>query len=341
MNLYKAAVIGLGNIGLMYDFDPKRIKPASHSLTYAWNSGIDYVAAMDVRVEQQESLYELSKETLFFTSLKEMLQSCKFDVISICTPPANHYSDILEIFKYSMQPPRIIFCEKPIVSTVDQYQEIKRLLDLNGTLLIPNFIRRWSSGFEIVDQKLQNKQYGELLKIHIRYTRGILNTGSHLFDLIKRFAGEIHAVRTLYAVNTSADSNEPSYTFAFTTHNAVTGFAEAFDDKTYYLFELDLYFEKGKIEIKNSGDTIEFYSVQSHPLFSGLNGLELEFKLEDVLQESTFENAAHEIIDILNGNRIIPSCTIDDGIYPILVANALIRSYENNSSLEKVVFPSG
>lgn len=340
MSLYTAAVIGLGNIGLMYDFDPKRIRPASHSLGYVQNPNIDYVAAMDVRNEQQGSLHKLSRKTLFYTSLQEMLQSCKFDVVSICTPPANHYLDIMNIFKYSVHPPQIIFCEKPVFTTLDEYREIKNLLDLNGTLLIPNFIRRWSSGFELLEQQVQTKKYGELLKIHIRYTRGIFNTGSHLFDLIKRYAGIIESVRTLYAVNTSADSNEPSYTFVFTTQNAVKGFAEAFEDNSYYLFELDFYFEKGKVEIKNSGDTIDFYSVQDHPLFSGLNGLMLEFKLEDVLQESTFEKATQEIVDILNGDRMNPSCTIDDGIYPILVADALIRSYKNYSSLEKVVFPS-
>lgn len=341
MKKYRAAVIGLGNIGLMYDFDPKRTKPSTHSLAYEQNENIRYAAAMDLRSEQSQYLRDISADAVFYHSIEEILQSAAMDIVSICTPPNHHYTNIQDIFKYSQTPPKVIFCEKPVLSNIDQYKEIKALLHRNGTLLVPNFIRRWSSGIQVVDHKIKNGEYGKLLKIHLRYTRGIFNTGSHLFDLVHLFAGEIQTVQTLFKVHTSAEEDhDPSFTFVFTTVQGVNGFAEAFNDESYYLFELDLFFERGKIEIRNSGDSIYFYGVVSHPLFSGFNSLGLEDQLDNLFQESTLKNAVDELVRLVDGSQTNPSCTIEDGIKPILVAKTLMYSYENGNSLERVVYPS-
>lgn len=330
--MYKAAIVGLGQIGLMYDFDPKRISPSSHTAAYQLHPELQLVAAHDVRIQQQTFLKKLAPGTLFYQEIIPMLQTEEIDVISICTPPDQHLQNIKEVLQYSS--PRVIFCEKPVVSSMEEIEQLKQLLRKKGTLLIPNLSRRWSRGAQSIVNGI--KKFGRLEKIHMRYTRGIYNTGSHLFDLVRLFAGAIKEVRVCNQVPTSADNEgDPSFSFYFITEYQSHGFAEAFNDRNYYMFEMDLYFEAGKIEMRLSGDEIKIFQTGPHPLFSGFSHFDLVSEEKGLLAESHLKNAIEHIVEVLKGETS-PICGLTDGVHPLYVAQALIRSHQNRGSIEQV-----
>ncbi len=334
MGRYKAAVIGLGQIGLTYDFDPKRERPSSHSLAYQLNPCFELIAASDKRREQGNALRKIAPNVKFYQSMDELLQNHAVDVISICTPPAHHLPAVRSILEKSR--PKVIFCEKPLVSSVEQAILLKNQLRNTDCLLVPNLSRRWNSGMQRVKTHLFSEKYGVLQKIHARYTRGIHNTGAHLFDLIHWWAGHIDKVQVINKVKTSSDNNsDPSFTFTFRSSEKISGFAEAFDDEQYYLFEMDLYCSQGKIEVRNSGDDVFYYQVGEHPLFSGFKSLHLERHESGLLQEANLGSAVNHLVKVLDGLEQ-PVCTVDDGIYPLYVAETLLRSCNNNCSVEKV-----
>ncbi|CUH94426.1 hypothetical protein P22_0492 [Propionispora sp. 2/2-37] len=334
MGHYSAAVIGLGRIGLTYDFDPKREKPSSHTLAYQQHPQFDLAAAADTRREQEQALKQMVPRTVFYQNMEKLLQECSIDVISICTPPAQHLSEIQHILKTAKL--KIIFCEKPLVGSVAEAIVLKQQIGFGGPLLIPNLSRRWNSGMRRISEQIENGRYGELQTMHIRYTRGIFNTGAHFFDLIRWWAGTIGQVQVLEKVRTSAERDgDPSFTFTFQTDKQVSGFAQAFDDEQYYLFEMDLYFSQGKIEIRNSGDDVFYYEVKEHHLFSGFKNLYLERQEQKLLSEANLGNAISHLAKVLDGIEQ-PVCTVDDGIYPLYVAEALLRSYNNHCSKERV-----
>jgi len=335
MGHYKAAVVGLGQIGLMYDFDPKRAKPSSHVLAYQLNPCVELVAAADVQIEQCQSLQQIAPEVKFYQNMNGLLKNHFVDIISVCTPPNYHLSAIHYILQNTDT--KIVFCEKPLVSCVDEANFLKQILLKRNCLLVPNLSRRWNSGMQRVKAHIMNRQYGELQKIHVRYTRGINNTGAHIFDLLNWWGGQINEVRVIEKIKTSADyDNDPSFTFTFHIAKNITGFAEAFDDKQYYLFEIDLYFSRGKVEIRNSGDDVFYYKVGEHHLFSGFNSLQIQLHETNLLSESNLANAIENLVLVLDGVEQ-PICTLEDGIYPLYVAKALLRSYNSNGSMQKVV----
>lgn len=334
MNQYKAAVIGLGQIGLTYDLDPKREKPSSHVLAYQLNPSIELLAAADVRPDQSRILHKIAPTVMFFQNTHELLENYSFDIISICTPPENHLSSLQHILQNTDT--KIIFCEKPLASCIDEANLLKQHLNKSECLLIPNLSRRWNSGMQRVKTTLANRRYGDLQKVNVRYTRGIHNTGAHVFDMLNWWSGKISEVQVIGNTKTSADhNNDPSFTFAFQIDNNITGFAEAFDDEQYYLFEIDLYLSQGKIEIRNSGDDVFYYQVGEHHLFTGFKSLYLERQETKLLAEANLGNAVSHLINVLDGLEQ-PICTVDEGIYPLYVAKALLRSYNNHCSKEKV-----
>jgi predicted dehydrogenase len=263
---------------------------------------------------------------VYYENTLEMLKELRPEIVSICTPPFNRLELIQQIVNHTNAD--IIFCEKPVANSVEEARKLlvwyKNLVE--APVFIPNLIRRFNPGMRKVRTHIANEDYGKLNKMNLRYTRGILNTGAHLFDLVNWFAGKIEQVRTLAQVSTTADGDgDFSYSFQFITDTEVTGIAEAFDDRDYYVFEVDLYFEQGKIEISESGNKVKYFRKGEHPLFSGFNSLHLEGFEDRLLEEPSLAYAVDHLAQVRSEVET-PICTLQDGVFPIFVAHAINRS---------------
>lgn len=329
--MVQAAVIGLGKIGLMYDIVSSEGRPGTHALAYHLHPEIDFAAAVGVRREQGEFLAKLAPEAAFYLNAEEMLGRHKPDIVSICTPSHVRYELIKTVLEQSAAP--IIFCEKPVARSIEEARQISALMAAHGgRVLIPNLSRRWNEGTANVRARITDRSYGTLKKIHLRYTRGIYNSGAHLFDLVRYFAGSIDYVQVVGQVPTSMDEQgDWTYRFLFKAgESRISGFAEAFDDREdYYMFEMDLFFDRGKIEIGRSGDVIRYFGVGDHPHLKPLRLLRLEREDEGMLAKSNnMQNAVAHLVDVL-AHKAEPVCSLEDAAYPLYVAEALIRSSDN------------
>ena len=327
MRCFNAAVIGLGQIGLTYDFDEKRIRPSSHVMAYWMNENIKLKAVMDIREDQKKKICKLGIETNFYTDIEKLLKENNLDIVSICTPAKQHLENIIAVIKNSSV--RIIFCEKPIVANLEEAAFLEQFIKEKSVTIIPNISRRWNSGMEEIRCAIVNNVYGNLEKIHVRYTRGIYNTGAHIFDLLSIWCGKIKDVEVFKKIYTTSElENEPSFTFAFNNEDGSHGFFEAFNDKNYYMFEIDLYFSKGKIEVRSSGDEVNYYGVKPHHLFSGFSELQEEKKRLNLLNDAALKNAVSNLVDVLE-EKAEPKCVLQNAIYPLYIAKALEKSYQS------------
>ncbi|WP_409340852.1 Gfo/Idh/MocA family protein [Paenibacillus sp. MBLB4367] len=334
--MFHAAVIGLGNIGLQFDI-PRKVMPQSHALAYELHPDIELTAACGVRQEQGEKLALLAPNAAFYLDLPTMLRSHRLDIVSICTPSHIRLELLRTVLEHSAA--KVIFLEKPVAVSLEEAEQVAELFNRHGdrTVLV-NLSRRWSDGAAQMREAVRSGRYGKLKKIHLRYTRGIYNYGSHLFDLVRFVAGPIDQVRVLRQVSTNLDERKDwTYSFAFQLEEGgITGYAEAFDDRDYLVFEMDLYFEQGKIEMLRTGDEIRFYTTELHPMLGGFRNLVLERTEEQLLSRSSnIQNAVGHIVDILRGEAE-PVSTIEDGIFPMYVAEALLESHRNGGTTVRV-----
>ena len=337
MEMWKSVVIGLGKIGLMYEMDPHRSTPSSHSMAYHMNHQTSLVGAADFDVNKKYILQKVASEAIFFSDMKSCIKDCDPDIVSVCTPQGCHLENIQMILEIGN--PKVIFCEKPLVSSLREAEDLIGILRQHPEcILIPNISRRWCPGMRRITDFIKSESYGRLEKIHIRYTRGIYNTGSHLFDLLCMWSHQqINLVQVLRKVHTTSDfEQEPSYSFYFEQTDDVYGYAEAINDENYYMFEIDLYFTSGKLEVRNSGDDVFYYRTGEHHLFSGYRELICEKEEHNLLKESCLSLAVENIVDILCG-KDIPFCTFNDALYPMYVAEALELSYKEKRK-EKIIW---
>jgi predicted dehydrogenase len=336
--MYHAAIIGLGKIGLTFDI-PYKGRVNSHAMGYHLHPYVTLVAVVGRRQEQADQLATVAPEAKYYEEqeLSSMLQSHQLDIISICTPPTIRYELLQTVLEQSTA--RLIFLEKPVASSMEEAECIAALCKQHSErTVVVNLSRRWSEGAMQIHAVVQSERYGKLKKIHLRYSRGIYNTGSHLFDLVRYLAGSIEQVTVVERVPTNLDAVEDwTYSFLFTvTKNHVTGYAEAFDDRDYNLFEFNLYFEGGMIEMLQGGDVIRYFGTEPHPLQAGMRNLVLERDEQDVLSKSSnMENAIAHLVHILEAG-VEPLCSLADGIYPLYVAEALNQSYARGGTSEQV-----
>lgn len=323
---YRVAIIGLGKIGLLYDFEGGYGRPLSHTFAFVDNENFDVIAGVDKNVVISKKFLEVATSGKFYTEYEKMLDEMDIDVVSICTPPEYHLEQIRSILWKKAA--RVIFCEKPIVQNIKEYLELKKILKEADCILVPNISRRFSSGLNKVAEELKNGIIGKVQKIHVRYTRGIYNTGAHLFDLLSWWVGKISRVQTIAKISTSSElEGENSYTFNFTINADIVGYAEAFNDRQYYFFEVDIYGSEGKLCFQNSGDSVSIYKVAPHSIFPEHKELVILKKYEKILADSNFILAVENIKNILS-EKGKPLCTLENAAYPLYVASAIEKSYK-------------
>ena len=323
--MHKAAIIGLGNIGMEYDVT-SATHPESHTMAYVLDDVFELVCAMDVQPSKAEMLHRFSPETKFYTDIQVMFESHPdIEIVSVCTPPQWHLQNLEYLIRHTAV--QYIFCEKPLILSLEELPILKELLNFRKMIIVPNLSRRWNPGIQNMREKIVSRYYGTLQKVMIRYTRGIYNTGAHLFDLLHWCGIKLAKVKVLDKVYTSSE-REGESTFSFVFHGAdgVSGYAEAFDDTQYYFFDIDFYFSNGKIAFRNSGDDIFYYSVAEHHLFPQFSELRVDTHICDVLSDSCLAYAMSDWKKIIN-REIAPRCSWQDAISPLCIAKALEKSY--------------
>ncbi|WP_135557341.1 Gfo/Idh/MocA family protein [Paenibacillus cymbidii] len=332
---YRAAVIGLGKIGLGFDVPPQPLAQ-SHVGAIVRCPDIELVAGVGVRQEQGDQLATLAPEAKFYLSLDEMLGGHELDIVCICTPSHVRYEVVEKVLRGSAV--KLIFLEKPVATSLPEAERIIELAAQYDCQVIVNLSRRWNDSIRGIRDAVEEQRYGKLRNVHLRYTRGIYNYGSHMFDLVRFTTGSMTQVQTLRQVPTTGDAREDwCYSFLFTLdRDGASGYAEAFDDRDYVIFEMELYFERGKIELLLGGDEIRYHEAIPHPMIPGFSLLTFAYAEDRLLAKSSnMQNAFFHLTDVLQGGAT-PVSTLADGVYPMHVAEALLESHRGGGAVVAV-----
>ena len=109
----KTAVIGLGNIAT-----------SAHLPVYASMKDVEIVGVVDLNEKQSR---RVGKRFGCFntTDFRQMIDSTKPDVISVCTPPFAR----LEIIEYAAQQGIGVLCEKPMSTNLTDAGAIVKLVE--------------------------------------------------------------------------------------------------------------------------------------------------------------------------------------------------------------------
>ena len=167
--MLRAGIIGCGFIGVE--------APDSHLHAYEDCPDTELVAVCDNSVDRLDNTkfhYPITELGGFSLVLVErvldytdMVKSERLDIVSVCTPPETHCQIVCDIAPYV----KAIYCEKPIALTLEDADK------MIGTCHKHNVI-------------LQINHQRNFVVPKMRFSRGLIDTGTHAFDLLRGLFGD-------------------------------------------------------------------------------------------------------------------------------------------------------
>lgn len=182
-------VIGLGQIGMGYDLE---LDPAqyvySHARAFSLHPDFELVGGVDQNAEQRQ-VFEIVYQCPSFSSLEGALSQTNPQCVVIATPTQFHCEFLLKVIELSQ--PRIILCEKPLSYDLKESQMMIEACESKGIQLYVNYMRISEPGANEVKRRLQADEIMQPLRGIIWYSKGFLHNGSHFFNLIEYWLGDV------------------------------------------------------------------------------------------------------------------------------------------------------
>ena len=186
--LLNVLIVGCGNIAGGYDADKRDGgRPLTHAGAYRSHGGFRLLTCVDPDGEKRSSFASRWGVEEAVASLDAVTgRAGRYDVVSICSPTAAHADDVASAIALR---PALIFCEKPITPRYETSQELVGQCAAAGIQMAVNHTRRWDPEVIRLRSELASEQWGPVRSISAVYSKGILNNGSHMVDLLNYLVG--------------------------------------------------------------------------------------------------------------------------------------------------------
>jgi predicted dehydrogenase len=325
--VYTTAVIGCGRVGSLFDSDSKRKNISSHCGAYNKHNKTKLVSVCDIDINKATLAKNKWKVNSSYTDYKKMLQNEEIDILSICTNPDTHLEIIDNVVNYGI---KAIFCEKPLALNLNEAKDIISLCEKYNVLLAVNHFRRWDKFFQELKININNNKFGNIQFINYYYTRGIANTGSHLFDILRLLFGEIQSVRSYSSINDIENDHTISSNLIF--ENGIKCNLIGLDGRNYRIFDLEIFGANAKVVIDTSKN-VKLYKSDQSLRSSEFNELyESKYCNSLHLNDDVFLNSLNDIILCIESDSN-PKCNGYDGFKSLELIIASKKSYFDNVSI--------
>ena len=158
MKKYQVAIIGT-NIGAKHfeDFQKVSERFNVHTLCGLTSGAID-------------KILQSNTETKVSFNFDDVLKVKEIDIIDICLPPNLHFSAC----KKAMEAGKHVICEKPLVSSLKEVDELEKISKETGKIIFPVFQYRYGLGFSKLKALIKSGLAGKPLvgSLETHWNRG-------------------------------------------------------------------------------------------------------------------------------------------------------------------------
>lgn len=171
----KIGIIGSGNISI------------NHIESYMNNPYAEVYAICDINPDKLEEKKEKYGITRVFNSCEEMLKLEEIDAVSVCTWNSAHKDCTIAALKAGKH----VLCEKPMAMSKAEAEEMKRVADEAGKLLMIGFVRRQGNDCAILKEFIDAGNLGEIYYAKATYLRRNGNPGGWFGDKSRSGGGPL------------------------------------------------------------------------------------------------------------------------------------------------------
>lgn len=329
MHQYRVAIVGCGQIASTFEEDPKREHPCTHAGVYDSFSKTKIISVADINKERLNKFSKRWKVRNVYLDYNEMLRKEKIDILSVCTNTPFHSKVVLDAAKSGV---KAIFCEKPISSSLEEADKMIVACKKNNVKLIINHTRRWDTYYNKVKEMIDKGIIGKINSIIGHYDSGLMIMGTHLFDVMRYYCGDI--IWVVGKKDRSKYGNyDPTCSGYLQFKNNINGYVVGHTGKDYLIFEIDIIGTEGRIRISKNGRKFELWKLKESKHYSGYTELKEKSFPEMGIKRNWMISAIEDVANTIENNKE-GKCTGEDGRAAVEVAHALYISSKNNSKIK-------
>ncbi|MCF7928221.1 MAG: Gfo/Idh/MocA family oxidoreductase [Spirochaetales bacterium] len=315
--LLRCGIVGLGRIGSLLEKDKLREKPCSHAGAIHRNRQTELSAGCDIDKDRRDLFQRQWKCGSLYHDYNDFFSETDLDLVTIATPPETHLP-ILEAAAGAGI--KTAVCEKPLAGTLEDAKRIVALHNSGRVRILVNHERRYSADYQLVRRRIRESVYGELRSVHAKIYMGNTRSrsevafwdGTHLLDIINFLIDGSLQIRHVRA---SEDKDRSNFLVAAEVSgnerlDGVPVLVEIGTRRNYIHFEVDCFFEKGRVIVGNG--IYREYESRKSPYYEGMRSLVL---VKRKLRGKTgyFSNMFQDAVLLAQGKTGSPVSSARDG----------------------------
>ena len=317
---YRAGIVGAGGIaglgilGMHDEEDIGRKKfQASHAGGYHAADGIELVAVADVDEEKLDTFgeaWDIPSERRYVDH-EAMLEAEDLDVVSVCTPSFLHHQHVTDVAR-SAADPDVIWCEKPIASSVSEAEAMIDVCDEVGIELLINHSFRFTDKLRRLRRLVHEEDLlGTVHSVSTQYRMELLRNSTHLLDTLVylldaraesvagHVTGENEAVDALDVVRAVDDAGGGGFVVMDDGTFATIDCTIPRNDSS---MTLQFIGSNGKLYLNNDDGEWRYWRLEDgRHVEADIPGIEGAWTWDEDYQNA-FPNAARHVVDLLDGD---------------------------------------
>jgi predicted dehydrogenase len=260
---YRSAVVGLGQVGLLFDSDARRSGVWTHFTAYErLSKHLDLVAVCDPDRSRQELAKQRRTTLRCYDSLQELLDGEQLDIVSLCTPPEFHAEQIV----LCAGRVKAVICEKPLSTDSQSARCALEACRNTGTLLVVNYYKRFDGMVPSAKAWLDDGRIGRVKLVNGIFCGPLGAVGSHMVDLLRFLFGELK-------IENHASRADDRYSILLQTESNTLVHLHNVGPREEFIFEMDAIGEEGRIRLLNNCVDCEFLRYRDSDRYSGYREL--------------------------------------------------------------------
>lgn len=266
--MLRVLIVGCGNIAGGFDEGRPEDRPRTHAGAYRSHGGFEIAGCVEPDGEVRAAFMTHWEVATGAASIDEWRGEA--DLMSICSPTAVHEANLQSALALK---PRLIFCEKPLTPSVEASEAVVASCDAAGVLLAVNHTRRWAPDVVRLRDELAAGEWGALRSVTGFYSKGVLNNGTHMVDLLRYLLGGKLSLVAASSGTVDHWPDDPSVSALLETEAGVPVHLVAGHSGDYSRFELELQLEGGVVAMEEGGFRWRVRRPIDSPHFEGYSTL--------------------------------------------------------------------
>ncbi len=191
--IYRAAIVGCGRKAATLDDEERcrinySIQPDTHAGAYRRVPRVQLVAAADPNESKRRLMQDRWEVPNVYADYRELLDREHPDLVSVTTRAPLHAEVTIAAAHAGAKG---VLCEKAMATSLREADAMIDACRRAGTRLIINHTRRWHPTYEQALAAVQRGAIGTLRAVVGICPGPLVHNGTHLFDLMRMFGGDV------------------------------------------------------------------------------------------------------------------------------------------------------